>query len=200
MRESEKYPVGVLIGGRDCGKTTFMRGNTELGIKGYIREKVEAEKLKGVICVDTMRERKEYLNVKKINHPQEYKSGPVHLIVSSNNADECVQWITDHVKDTLIVFEDARKIVPVNITKTAFESLIIDSKNIHCPVWFIFHTWMNVPKGLYSLMDLIEIFKTKQHPSVRKGDIMNYEEVLEAYDRVRLDENPYSHETVSNGA
>lgn len=199
MRESEKYPVGVLIGGRDCGKTTFMRGNPELNIPGYIPTKVREQQLTGVIVVDTIRERKEYSILPKISHPKEYKSGPNHLIVNSDNADELVRWICKNVRNTIILFEDARKIVPVNISKTAYEALIIDSKNIHCPVWFIYHTWMNVPKGLYSIMDLIEVFKIKQHPSVRKGDIMNYEEVLEVYERVRDHENPFYHESVKNG-
>lgn len=200
QRESEKYPVGVLIGGRDCGKTTFMRGNRELNIVGFIQTTCMKENLKGAIIVDTMRERKEYADVKKITHPSEYVSGVVHLIVNPETADDYIKFIDNNVKDTFILFEDARKIVPLNISKTAYEALVIDSKNIHCPVWFIYHTYMNVPRGLYSIMDKMLLFKIKQHPSARKSEITNYEEVLEAHEKVQAHHSPYHHETVNNGA
>lgn len=200
MRESEKYPVGVLVGQRDTGKTTFMKGDTKLNIPGYVKQKMAEVKLKGVIIVDTMRARESYLEVKKIDHPQQYKSGAVHLIVNAKNAEEMVQWIVDNVTDTFILLEDAVKVVPDRIKGTAYDALIVDSKNIRCPFWSMWHTWMDVPKGFYSKMDLIEIFKIKQHPSVRRNDITNYEEVLEVYKKVQKNKSPFYHESVSNGA
>lgn len=200
MRESEKYPVGTLIGGRDCGKTTYMIGNDELNVEGYVPKKVMEQKLKGVIVIDTQLARDSYRNVKKIKHPSQYVSGAVHLIVTAENRDEMVEWIRLHVTDTFILFEDARNIVPIKIGKTPYEALIIDSKNIHCPVWFQYHGWMAVPKELYTYLDILEIFKIKQHPKNRKSDITNYDEVVEVYERVKNHPNPFHHETVNNEA
>lgn len=200
MRESEKYPVGTLIGGRDCGKTTYMIGHDELKIEGYVPKKVREQKLKGVIVIDTQIARDSYKHVKKIKHPSEYVSGAVHLIVNAENRDEYTEYIRLHVTDTFILYEDARNILPLALRKTPYEALIIDSKNIRCPVWFMFHSWMAVPKELYVYLDMLEIFKVKQHPSFRKSDIMNYEEVLEVYERVKKHPNPFYHETANNEA
>ena len=200
MRESEKYPVKVFLGGRDCGKTTFAVGDNKIGVVGDVPAKVKEQNLKGVIVIDTMRERTTYAQVKKIEHPQQYKSGAVHLIVNTKNCDELVQWICDNVRDTYILFEDAVKIIPQSIRGTAYDAIIVDSKNIHCPITFIYHTWMDVPKGFYSKVDVIEIFKVRQHPVRRKEDISNYEEVVEVYERVLKNENPFYHESVNIGA
>lgn len=200
MRESEKYPVGTLIGGRDCGKTTYMKGDRTLNITGFIEKKVREQGLKGVIILDTVFERSHYSDVKKIKHPSEYVSGPVHLIVDIEKVDEIVSWIRANVRDTFIMFEDSVKLVPDNFKNTPHHYLVVDSKNIHCPIWFQYHSWMDVPKALYSLLDKLVIFKIKQHPLRRKADINNYEEVLEAYENVMANESPFYNETVNNGA
>lgn len=204
-RPSDKYEVGVLIGGRDTGKTTYMRGNKTLNINGYVAEKIKEESLVGVIVIDTQRERDTYATVTKVTGAElvqghkKYKGGALHVIVDVDTKDEVVKWIRLNVKHCFILVEDAKNIVPKNIGYTEWEKLVIDSKNIFCPVWFMYHTWMAVPKELYGLMDAIEVFKIKQHPVVRRSDIMNYEEVLEVYERVKDHKNPYYHERVKNG-
>lgn len=199
QRESEKYPVGTLIGGRDCGKTTWMKGNKELAINGFVMDKCVEQRLKGAIIIDTVIEREQYKNVEKIFHPSEYISGVVHLIVPIEKIDEYVAYIRENVKDTFVLFEDSIKLVPPNFMNTQHHYLVVDSKNIHCPVWFQYHCWMDVPRGLYPLLDKLVIFKLKQHPSRRKSEINNYEEVLEAYTRVQANSNPFYNETVNNG-
>jgi hypothetical protein len=201
MRESEKYPIGVLIGGRDSGKTTHMKGNPSIGVPSFVEDFCKKSKLKGVIIIDTQIERDSYAEVAKISHPKEYRSGAVHLIVNNENKDEFVEYIRLHVKDTFVLIEDARIIVPTHSVKgTVFESLIIDSKNIHCTVWFMYHTFMAVPKELYGWLDVLKLFKVKQHPINRKRDITNYEEVLKAYNQVQAHRSPFYNKTLKCGA
>lgn len=200
MRKSELYPVCVLIGKRDCGKTTFMKGDPNIPVESKVQLHVQLAKLKGAIIIDTMRERENYTEVKKITHPRQYKSGVVHLITSAENIEEQVVYITKYVRDTFIVFEDAVKLVPMAIRKTPFEYLVVDSKNIHCPVFFMYHSFKAVPPAMFMYLDEIQLFKCYGTPKDRKEELLNYEEVVVAHETIMSSKNPFVNINIKSGA
>lgn len=195
-----QYGVRTAVGARSTGKTTYMIGNAKLGITGFA-EKYAREYGMTVIFLDTIENRPDYAGFQVVPYKKMhlYKGGAIRVIVNTENKNDVIQAIRAKVRDALIVSEDSRTSVPNNIVSTPWEGLIVDSKNIRCSLFFMYHNWKAVPPMMFTYIDELIIFKTKGRPDTRKNDIINYEEVTEAFERVMAHPSQYHHEIASNG-
>lgn len=201
MAVSEAYYTTVYIGEKGCGKTTFALGDTALHIPSHVIEHCRKHGMKALF-VDVWEARPGYekIPVIPIDKIKLIKKGAYRVIITRENRMELATIIARYVRDTLIIFEDSRLTVPGQIKETPFEDLLISNKNWRCGLIFMYHSFAGPSPLMYQYIDEIEIFKTKSHPSQRKQEIMNYPEVVLAYDRVMKNPDQYNHETVKNGA
>lgn len=195
----EKYPVVTLIGERSSGKTTFALGDDGLGVPSVVFEHCRKYGIPKVLVVDTVQDRDSYAHVRVIRHPSEHKSGCVRIVITPENKERLIKAIYDTVRDTFILWEDAKNILPTKLDGTIYESMLVDGKNKRCTMWFMYHGYTVVPARMYIYLDELIVFKTKNHPKGRKSDIVNYEAVLEAYEKVMKHKSPYYNLKVKNG-
>jgi hypothetical protein len=201
MAVSEAYYTTCYIGEKGCGKTTFALGDEAAGIKSHVLEHCRTFNMK-CLFIDNWKDRPGYEKIKviPITELKGFKKGAARVIVAKSERNEIAELIYQHVRNTLIVVEDSRMIVPGNVKETPWEDLLISNKNIACGIVFMYHGFTGVAPLMYQYVDELEIFKTRQHPSARKKDMMKYDEVLTVWERVLKHKSPYYHETVNNGS
>lgn len=201
MAVSEAFYTTVFIGEKGCGKTSYIMGIPQKRVPSFAQDHARKHNQK-VLFIDNWLERPDYSAVKviQVEDLPRWKSGAVRIIVDMKTRYAAAEGIKKHVRNALIVFEEARVTVPGNIKETVFEEILVSNKNWRCAIVFLYHSFRGPSPIMYQYIDEIEIFKTKSHPRQRKEDIMTYDEVLAAYERVRAHKNEYYHETVKNGS
>lgn len=197
----EAYECTALLGSKNCGKTTYVMGDPVIEVPSMALTHMQKHNMKCII-VDTVLNRNHYEKVPVLNwrNITALKSGAARTIIMPEERNEFVNLVRKQVRDTLIIFEDSKNIVPQNMMGTPFESLMIDCKNIRCGLLFMYHAFKAMPPGMFMYLDKLVIFKTQSHPSSRKREIMNYEEVLATYNKVTASKNPHFHLTVEMGS
>lgn len=201
MAVSEAYYTTCYIGEKGCGKTTFALGDREKGIQSHVLTHCAKWNMKALF-IDNWKERTGYERIKVVDIGEitRFKKGAARVIVTKQQRNEIAELIYKHVRDTLIVVEDSRMIVPSNIKETPWEDLLISNKNIRCGLIFMYHGFTGVAPLMYQYVDELEVFKTRTHPHSRKSDMMNYDQTVAAWEKVMKHKNPFYHETVSNGS
>jgi hypothetical protein len=63
---------------------------------------------------------------------------------------------------------------------------------------FMYHAFAMAPQDLYRMIDMIELFKTKDHPLSRKQNMLGYyDQALAAYEEVKEHPSRYYHKLIS---
>ena len=76
--------------------------------------------------------------------------------------------------------------------------LIGDSKQKNVDIIFMYHNWALAPKDLYRYLDFIEVFKTKDHPVVRKEDMPGYyDDAVKVYNEVQAHPSNFYHKLIN---
>jgi hypothetical protein len=193
----EAYRVTALIGRKGTGKTPFAIGDKDVPVPSFVANHCMKWNMKALF-VDMQEHRNRYEKFKACDwkNIRDWR-GAIRIIPKVDERAECVQWIVDNVRNTYIVFEDAGKLFPMQIRDTPQEALLIDCKNHECGIMMMYHDYMMVPRGAYSHINDLVIFKNGSHPSVRgKREIPNYMEVLKTHEAVMNHRNNYYHKTV----
>jgi hypothetical protein len=198
-----KYAVRVIIGGRNCGKSTFIIGEEEKHLPGLMRQYVEEYKMRGII-VDTTRDREYPVDYKKVKlvpwqdiAKAKFTKGVVRTIVNPALDAEEAMWTFCKMSDVFVVIEEAALQIPLRLEKTAWEFFIIESKNKHNSIAFMYHSWKWIPPRMLAILDEFVVFKSKIDTPGDRG-IYN-RQVLEAYEQVMKHTDPYCHQIVHNG-
>lgn len=204
--------VNIILGERNCGKTLYTTGSEyssrpsdkDLGIEGIIKNFI-SQGMKVLILMTL--DHPAYQNIPLIpyNKYKEYlprwnKPSVYRIICRPDDVNEINLYINtlDSCWNIAIIYEDSYKycqrIVPKGIA-----DLIIDSKQKNIWMYFMFHNWMHIPPGLYSLIDFILAFIVKQHPQCRKEEMAAYyEDALKAYEWL-LTAPKYSNKLIATG-
>lgn len=203
MAVSEQYYTTCYLGEKGCGKTTFALGDDKLGIKSHILEHCKKWNMKALF-IDNWLDRPGYEKIPVVSFEDLQKNvwrrGAARVIVDRETREQIAGLIYNTVRNTVVCIEDSKMVVPSNISNTTWEDLLISNKNIKCSLIFMYHGFTGISPLMYQYVDELEIFKTKQHPQSRKSNILKYDETLQTWERVMKHENPFYHETVSNGA
>lgn len=178
--------VSAIIGRRGTGKSTYVRK--------LIQEYKTVLPDQKILIADTLNHPL-YRDIPAIdiNLLKRWKKANVYRIYGSNT-DEILQTINNNLYNALICFEDASKYIRRQLSDDV-RAFILDSKQKNLDLIFLFHGFSFVPPEMFRLLDNIVIFKC-DNPIYRKNDIVAFDQVYEAYERVMNSENPYYNETV----
>jgi hypothetical protein len=176
--------VVVIAGGRGTGKTTL------------VQKVMEQSKLPKKLVLDTF------------HHPSysdwpampmdffernAWRKGRFHF--HGSDYDKMKAIVADHVKNTLVVFEDAAKMVHQRPSSST-RRICLDSKQTGNDVIFIYHSIGEIPQLLFKWMDYLVLFKTQERIENQKTRIHCYERILPAFNRVQDHQSKYHHETI----
>ena len=178
--------VSVVIGRRGTGKTTYIRQLIEAYRKALPYQKI--------LVADTL-DHPAYRDIASIDIDllKRWKGPNVYRIYGSNT-DEILQTINTSLYNALVVFEDASKYIRRQLSDEV-RSFILDSKQKNLDLIFLFHGFSYVPPEMFRVIDNIVLFRCDD-PSYRKNDIVAFDEVKAAYERIMNSNNPYVHETI----
>lgn len=184
--------VGAIFGMRGTGKTEYLKGNESLKLPGLIKSYIK--KGMKVLIVDTF-DHPSYRDIPIIKEEQftVWKRGCYRIYVNVDKMPELCTAIAEHLWNCLVVFEDSHKHQFRTIDRSIMR-LIGDSKQKNIDILFMYHNWGLAPKDLYRYLDFIEVFKTKDHPAVRKDDMPGYyEQAEQVYNEVKAHNSRYYH-------
>jgi hypothetical protein len=178
--------VCAIFGMRGTGKTEYFKGNPQHNLPGLIKPTLQQGKK--VLIIDTF-DHPSYQDIPVIYPEQlkKWKRGVYRCFVRPDDMPQLNKMINElpSMYNTLLAYEDAYKHQAEKLDKTIKE-LIIDSKQKNIDMLFMYHAFSMAPKDLYRMLDLIQLFKTKDHPSSRKEDMPGYyEEALKVYEEVK---------------
>ena len=190
--------VGAIFGMRGTGKTEYLRGNKSFGLKGLLKPTIEQGKK--VLILDTF-DHPSYADVPIITpkNLQHWNEGVYRCFVRPNKMAELNSHINslESMWNTLIVYEDAYK-HQARLLDDPIKELMIDSKQKNIDMLFMYHAFSMAPKDLFRMLDFIELFKTKDHPSSRKDDMPGYyEQAVSVYDEVKANKSRFYHKLIN---
>lgn len=197
MMEADKRfnYVSVLVGDRGTGKTTWLKGDPSVNIKGLFPSYLEQNKK--VLITDTL-DHPAYREFPMIRMEQipRWKKGVYRLIIRPDEFVPAIEYFQEHIWNALVVVEDAYKVMQERIPKPV-SRYIIDTKQKNVDMIFMYHTWGWVVPKLATICDAFEIFKTEDSPEIRKQAIAGcYNRVLQAYNQVMADPSPFARKSV----
>lgn len=187
----------LAVGDRGSGKTPYIIGDEQYQVTGMIDAGKYLERGMKVLIVDTFDHPKyRRAGIKQIQPEQikVWKKGVYRMFGS--DFDAMFESINTSLYNALLVYEDAYKYVPQKLPKP-FVSFLIDTKQKNVDIIFLYHAWGFIPKDLFRLVDAFEIFKSEEHPLVRKTELSGcYERVVKVYERVMKHPSKYYHESL----
>lgn len=189
--------VSAIFGKRGSGKTEFLKGNEALQLPGFFKPSLSNDMK--VLTIDTI-DHPSYRDIPFIapERLKGWKKGVYRTFVKADEMPELNQLINDlpSMWNTLLVYEDAYKHQYDKLSKPV-KDLIIDSKQKNINMVFMYHGFSMAPKDLYRMLDFIELFKTKDHPSVRKDDMPGYyDQALKVYNEVQANPSRFYHKLI----
>lgn len=120
---------------------------------------------------------------------------PATYRIYKGNKSKILDVISEYMYNSVIIFEDARKIIKKVLPKNV-EEFIIDSKQKNLDLIFMYHGFTFCPLDLLRYADDVVMFKCA-NPIMRKNDILNFEEIYEAWKKIKNDPFPYAKKTIN---
>jgi hypothetical protein len=200
MSEIITNTVSGLFGARGVGKTPYILGEKQYGIKGLAN--IALEKNMRVLIVDTF-DHPSYNHINRIK-PKDLATfsklkGIHRIFVRAHEMPVLNKIINETVYNTFLVYEDAYKHQKEELDDSIM-NLIGDSKGKNVDILFMYHCYALAPIDLYRYLDYLEIFKTKDSPEERKKNMRGYfKEAMETYNEVMANPSRYYHKTVWTG-
>jgi hypothetical protein len=196
MAGEDYNKISLILGKRGTGKTDYLKGNPKHNLRGFIP--LYLKRGMKVLIVDTI-DHPSYRDIPIIKKEQlaGWKKGVYRIFCRASEMPELCNLINETLWNTLVVFEDAHKHQDVRIDKSVMD-LMSDSKQKNVDIIFMYHLFAKAPKDLYRYVDFIEVFKTKDHPSVREADMVGYyDAMLSAWNEVMKHPSLYHHKLVN---
>jgi len=179
--------VNLILGRRGSGKTWFV-------MKELIDSYIAAHPEMKVLIVDTF-DHPSYRTIAAIEPEMisRWKRPSVYRCFSSDT-DLIMKEVTTNLRNCLIIFEDASKYIRRQLPDDV-RRFILDSKQKNLDMIFLFHGFSFAPPEMWRIIDSVTIFKC-DNPDFRKADIVNFEQIKEAWQSVMKSSNPYEKTTV----
>ncbi len=192
--------VGIIIGMRAVGKTLFLLGSEFsnkaedklLKIVGLLR--LYLNKKFKILIVDSIdHPAYKHFQILKQSEIRTWKEGIRRIYFEPDDIVSFVNLInqTPNMNNTFIVFEDAGKYTDIKLPRP-FKRLIADSKQRNIDILFMYHCFMDTPTDVFRKgIDYIQLFKTEDHPQVRKNNLRLYDKVEAAYNKLKASSNRF---------
>ena len=176
--------VNLLIGARNEGKTFYL-----------LNEVLPKTTFGKVVIIDTFDhpsynefENLHPANFKQFATPGKYSKKTVHCF--SNNMDDVFTKVQRYSNNMLIVFEDATKYLESNVPENV-KNFVLDTKQRHVDLIFLFHSFKSVPPKLFTWADSITFFRTKEIIENQKNRVICYDEMIEPYKKLKASTEKY---------
>jgi hypothetical protein len=179
--------VNLVLGRRGTGKTYYVKNEL---IDKYIQANPEMK----ILIVDTF-DHPSYRTIAAIEPEMisRWRKPAVYRCFSSDT-DEIMRQVTGNLRNCLVIFEDASKYIRRQLPDDV-RRFILDSKQKNLDLVFLFHGFSFVPPEMWRIADSVTIFKC-DNPEGRKSDIVNFQQINEAWNKVMKSGNPYEKITV----
>jgi hypothetical protein len=179
--------VNIILGRRGTGKTYYVKN-------GLIENYLESNPGMKILIVDTF-DHPAYRTIASIEPEMISRwRKPAVYRCHSADTDAIMKEVTGNLRNCLVIFEDASKYIRRQLPDTV-RRFILDSKQKNLDLVFLFHGFSFAPPEIWRIVDSVTIFKC-DNPESRKPDIVNFEQVQEAWNSVMKSENPYERKTV----
>jgi hypothetical protein len=114
--------------------------------------------------------------------------------IFGSDTDSIFATIQTHFYNGLVVFEDASKYIRRQLSDDV-RKFILDSKQKNIDLIFVFHGFSYAPPEMWRIVDAVTLFKC-DNPAYRKTDIVNFDQVEQAWNEVMCDPNQFSKQTI----
>lgn len=173
--------IGIICGGRGTGKSTFIR-------------KIIDNHAKKALLVDT-NDNAIFRDIPKIapNLLERWVSGTFRIV--SEETEEVLEQLYQHVWNALIVFEDATAYMQFNMPPV-IKKIMLVSKQRNLDLLFTFHSFRNIRPDFFAYSNFIEIFKTGESISQFKNKIPQFERVERVKREVEENISKFYHKSV----
>ena len=160
--------ASICIGRRGCGKTTLTK------------ELLQARP-QGMPCI-IYDVNKEYTD----DYPNEFEDFDVFL-----------ERISDEkIRRHYIIIEEATIFFNTHSNSEAMKNVLVRARHTGNIIQLNFHSFSSVPKGIYTLLDYVTVFKTNDNEkSVR--DRFDHPQILQAYNEAKTSDDKYFYKVVS---
>ncbi|MDF2449411.1 MAG: hypothetical protein K0R26_1915 [Bacteroidota bacterium] len=190
--------IFTIIGARGTGKTTIVKGDAKLKLRGLID--IYLKKGIKVLIVDTD-DHPAYRDVPILTMEsfKNFKTGVARILIDPEDINSFCRWFTDSNNhwNTFLIFEDARKHSEKSICKE-LNRLMGNSKQQNIDICFMYHSFGETPLDLYRKIDYIELCKTLDTPLVRKESLSAcFDKVMKAFNTLQASTDRFKHITIS---
>ena len=177
----------LVLGKKGSGKTYYTLHNViEPYLKGFPSKK---------ILVYNTDDHMDYRDVPEVEISElERWTGAGLYRVCSRETVDFFHAVNQHVWNGLLICEDASKYITKNMQKSVWNS-ILDSKQHNLDIVMQFHGFAACPPEVLRQADCITMFKC-DNPVYRRGDLVEYDRVAEAWQQVMTSRQPWPHRTV----
>ena len=168
MDEPNFNKIIAIIGMRGTGKTPYIVGEAKHNIFGLIKTYLQYRNMKVLVIDTTDRFAYKDIPVVKIKDLEFWKQGVRRLWVRPDDISELNLYINTlpSMYNTFLVYEDAARHQDRQLDKS-MKDLFVDSKEKNIDMLLVFHLFAQTPIDMFRWVDLIELFKTKDHPECR---------------------------------
>lgn len=188
--------VTVVVGGRGTGKTTFLKGDEALNVKGVVSEYLKKNPDQKILIVDAfLSETWEGIEEVKINQLARWRRGVKRIIIDPSDTEPIVSAIVKFCYNTVVIFEDATRYCGSKLEKW-FLRVPADSKQKNIDCFFVFHALMQVPPDLIRLSDFIILFKTNEEITSTIRNKYPFPELHNKFNIVKASKNRYYNEII----
>ena len=179
--------VNIIVGKRGTGKSHFF-------LKKLLPKYQKMHPRQRILIMDTL-DHPAYRDIPRITSGMlaRWRGGGVYRIFGEDE-QVILDAIEKHTRNALIVFEDASKYIDANLPDKV-NRFVLDSKQKNLDLIFMFHGFSYCPPKLWRIADNVIIFKS-DNPDFRKKEIVAYEDVKTAWNKVMTDSNRYAQKTV----
>lgn len=159
--------ASIMIGKRGCGKTTLSK-------KLMSQRPAEMP----VIVYDVNKEYVQY-------YPEPFEDFDVFLMRVSK----------EDTRHTYILIEEATIFFNVHSTAEEMKNLLVRARHTGNIIQLNFHSFSTVPKGIYTLLDYVTVFKTNDNEK-SVTDRFDHPQVINAYREAIVSKDEHFYKTV----
>ena len=177
----------LVLGKKGSGKTYYT-------IHTLIEQYHTAHPKKKILVYNTD-DHPDYRYIPRINPGDlsRWTGAGIYRIVDSD-ATGVISLINEYVYNGLVIFEDASKYINKRLQKSAWDA-ILNSKQHNLDILFQFHGFAACPPEILRQCDVITMFRCDS-PAYRRDELVEYEAVQAAYNKVMASKEDYPHKTV----
>ncbi len=189
----ETNKVIVVIGGRNSGKTTFLKKLAQKSpLKKLIVDDFDSPVWRDWSTFDNPNG--SIIPIITASEIERFKKGSARVFRPS--IEEILESIAIDLMNTLVIFEDASKYIRGTLGDS-MRKIVYDSKQKNNTIILVFHSLMRVPPEFVETANYLTIFRTNDQEVPRKFQIPEVKALWEhVQDHAQKRSEPYYNRTI----